>query len=126
MSEAPSHRPTDGDIWNPHQCLKRMGHDADLLSNMIDYFQEDAPELLNKLSSTLKEGDCKEATRFAHSLKGLCANYDATEAIDAALKVEEACREQNASAAQTGLPLVRERIKELSVALKRWQALHQS
>lgn len=103
-----------------------MGEDIGLLTNMIDYFQEDAPELLSKLAAALEENDGQEATRFAHSLKGMCAIYEATAAVDTALQIEENCRESDLTSARNSLPTLHKQIDELSVALKAWQKDQQS
>jgi HPt (histidine-containing phosphotransfer) domain-containing protein len=65
-----------------------MGGDAELLSTMVDYFVEDSPLLLLQLKTLIDAGDAAEASRIAHSLKGLCANFEAEAATEACASVE--------------------------------------
>lgn len=109
-------------LWYPDRALKRMGGDEGLLVNLIGYFHEDAPDLLKKLSAAIDQSDAEEATRFAHSLKGLCANYEAKVAVQRAQEVEDCCREGAMAAAKGQLDDLRQRVDELGVALKTWQS----
>lgn len=101
-----------------------MGGDEGLLVNLIGYFREDAPEMLRKLSSAIEKGEAEQASRFAHSLKGLAANYDACFATDLAQEVETSCRQGDLSAAAASLNSLRQRVDELKVALEQWQSDH--
>ncbi len=109
-------------LWYPDRALKRMGGDKSLLVNLITYFQEDAPDLLQKLSAAIEHNNPEEATRFAHSLKGLCANFEANTAVEQSQDVENHCREGNLAAAKERLDGLRQRVDELEVALEAWQS----
>jgi two-component system sensor histidine kinase/response regulator len=109
------------DLWNPTVALRRMGADADLLASMVDYFLEDCPALLEELKQRLEAADESEATRVVHSLKGLCANFEAEAATRAAASVEAACiASQLDEASGLVLPLT-EQLRELSLALTVWK-----
>lgn len=108
-------------LWHPENTLQRMGDDVGLLSNMIDYFVEDAPDLLSKLSSALNEADSGLATRYAHSLKGLMSNYDATAAVEEAKQVEDLCRKNRPAEAANFIDSLGLKIEQLSSALQAWQ-----
>jgi two-component system, sensor histidine kinase and response regulator len=67
-------------------ALNRMGGDRALLLDMAGFFLQDAPALLHTIQRN-RIGD--EATRAAHSLRGLAANFGATSVMQAAAKIED-------------------------------------
>lgn len=107
-------------IWNPDVALKRMDNDRELLASLVEYFIEDSPVLLNELPLAISRTDSLEAVRAAHSIKGLCANFEATDAVSAAHQLEKACREEQFDLATRLLPTLHNRIDELRVALQEW------
>lgn len=110
----------EAEIWHVETALKRLGDDHELLRNMIEYFLEDAPELLGQLPELLESGNWDEATRTAHSLKGLCSNFEAVTVTETARELEHACRAQQDDVAQTLLPVLQEQVAELQTALTKW------
>ena len=108
------------DIWNPDVALKRMDNDLGLLTALVEYFFEDAPVLMNELPLAISRTDSPEATRAAHSIKGLCANFEATDAIVLAHQIEKACRQSEFDVATRLLPSLHKRIDELRGALVDW------
>jgi len=113
-------------IWNPVVALKRMDNDRGLLASLVEYFFEDTPVLLNELPLAILRTDAPEATRAAHSIKGLCANFEAIDAISSAHQMEKACREGNFDLASRLLPLLHKRIDELRVSLAEWTTAQES
>ena len=107
-------------IWNPDVALKRMDNDRELLASLVDYFFEDSPVLLGQIPLAISKTDSAEATRAAHSIKGLCANFEATDAISSAHQVEKACREGQFDLATGLLPALHKHIAELRVSLAEW------
>lgn len=93
--------PVDADA-----ALKRLGGDVRLLRDLIGFFLEDAPGLLEMLDSSLGSGDLDEAARAAHTLKGSAANFGAEAAVTSAAAVERAARQSDL-----------DRAKELSAEL---------
>jgi two-component system sensor histidine kinase/response regulator len=113
-----------GDLWNPAVALRRMGADTDLLSSMVDYFLEDCPSLVQELKERIKAGDETEASRVVHSLKGLCANFEAGLATRAAALVEAACIANQLEEASVLLLPLTEQLRDLSQALTAWKDLN--
>lgn len=113
-------------IWNPDVALKRMDNDRELLASLVDYFFEDAPVLLGELPLAISRTDSPEATRAAHSIKGLCANFEATDAISSAHQIEKACREGKFDLATRLLPTLHKHIDELRVSLADWTKTQES
>ncbi len=113
--------PTFREPWQPAVALRRMGDDKGLLCSMVEYFLEDSPVLLQQLHELIATGDSGEASRVAHSLKGLCANFEADAAIRVAGLTEIACREGKFIDAASLLHSLNDEIRTLSPSLESWQ-----
>lgn len=95
----------DSDFWMPEACaskvldldvaLERMGGDREILAVMKVAFQEDAPLLLQELEDALSLGDEAVVARAAHSLKGLASNFEATQLMNAASRLEKEITSQS-------------------------------
>ncbi|MCA9056117.1 MAG: response regulator, partial [Planctomycetaceae bacterium] len=83
---------TEPPVLDIAQALARLGGDREILSEMADFFRVDVPQLYQTLQNSLMDDDLEEATRAAHSIKGLAANFDALMLRDTTAKIEEACR----------------------------------
>jgi two-component system, sensor histidine kinase and response regulator len=108
-------------FWDPEAALRRMGDDRELLCDMIDYFHQDSPSLLRQLGELIEAGAASESSRIAHSLRGLCANFDATAAIRVAADTETACRAGKFTDAAAQLNFLHGEIAKLSKSLTIWQ-----
>ncbi|MDX1963681.1 MAG: response regulator [Pirellulales bacterium] len=64
-------------IINIPASLDRLGGDQQLLGNLITFFYEDFPGLLDEMRGAVRRHDWVRAHRAAHSLKGLVANFGA-------------------------------------------------
>ena len=109
------------EFWKPDVALRRMGGDIELLSSMVDYFLEDSPTLLAELQQLVHDGNSAEAARVAHSLKGLCANFEAADATQAGSEMESVCMSGMLSDAEQLLPQLTEKFAKLSRELGDWQ-----
>ena len=89
---------------NRHGALQRLGGDVDLLADMIGFFIEDVPALLETARNTLESEDLPELRRAAHSIKGLAANLGAATAIDSARAVEDAAKVNDLRRARDLMP----------------------
>lgn len=111
-------------LWNPDVALRRMGADTELLHTMVDYFLEDSLLLLQELRRRIDAGDAAEASRIAHSLKGLCSNFEAKAATRAGAAVEAACMAATLAEASSLIPALTEQLSLLSHALMEWKESH--
>ncbi len=98
--------------------LQRLGNDRQLLKDMANFYVEDVPTLISELRSALETGDIELATRSAHSLKGLSANFEARFAVEAALAVETAARAGDLAQASGGRENLEHEIGRVVEALK--------
>jgi CheY-like chemotaxis protein len=70
-------------------ALRRLGGDETLFRDVVRLFDQDAPELLQRIRTSIHEDKAEELQRAAHSLKGLAANFGAKDAIDSAYRLEQ-------------------------------------
>ncbi|WP_169977316.1 hybrid sensor histidine kinase/response regulator [Tautonia rosea] len=80
-------------VYHRQAALKRLGGDEELFRDMIGFFLEDFPELLDQLRRGLLSDDARVVERAAHSLKGLTASCGSGPARKAAGRVEQIGRE---------------------------------
>ena len=85
--------PLDEPIYDRTATLKRLGGSEELFRDLIGFFLEDAPGLLEQLRAGLLNDDPAAVERAAHSLKGLVANCGGLPASAAAARVETIGRE---------------------------------
>jgi CheY-like chemotaxis protein len=72
--------------------MKRLGGDEELFREFIEVFMEDAPRLLEMLSTAIPRQKWDVAVRAAHSLRGLAANFSATSVLELASALEQAAQ----------------------------------
>ena len=109
-------------IWNPDTSLARMAGDRSLLAKMISFFLEDSESLLKGLEAAFGARDFPECCRSAHSLKGLCLNFDAFACVDLAAALESNCRSNHDAIDATDLIKLRGEIERLRRKLAEWTA----
>jgi len=71
-------------------ALSRLDGDEDLLVDLIGFFLEDSPRLMDELQAAAKNNNANEVKMAAHSLKGLIAGCGGVRAAEAAKRVEHA------------------------------------
>ncbi len=99
-------------------ALERLGGDRDLLRHMVRLFFEDFPELLDRIDTMAEQNEPAEVQRAAHSLKGLCANFDGRPAVAAALAVEDAASAKDMNQVRRRVPQLKAEVRRLEEALK--------
>ncbi len=124
----PARRPVDDSIpadveasatYDLQAALRRLGNRPSLLQDMIGFFLEDAPVLLAEIHQGLSTADAASTCRAAHSLKGLAANFDATETTSAALGVEQFAQQGQWDEVRPLLTKLEHETTQLIAALKR-------
>jgi HPt (histidine-containing phosphotransfer) domain-containing protein len=79
---------------NLKSALERLGGDEELLDDLIGFYLEDYPSLIQTIDESLAAGDSALVERAAHSLKSLAANFDATRCNELAQNIESAAKKQ--------------------------------
>lgn len=107
-------------MWDPDTALRRMGGDHSLLSKMIAFFIEDSETLLVSLEGAFDLGQFEESARAAHSLKGLCLNFDAFASAEMAEFVESRCYSIDDRVTRIQIQSLRESVQHLRSHLLEW------
>lgn len=97
---------------NLDEALMRVEGDRELLGEMAGVFLEEYPMLLVTMQDALSHGNAQTLTFAVHTLKGSVANFAATNAFEAALKLEKIARQGN-------LPQAKAALAELEAELAR-------
>lgn len=79
-----------GAILDVDGTLARFGGDRHLFHDIIGFFLEDAPPLMEDLHAAVQQSDAVRVRSAAHALKGLCAGCGGVRAAQAAQRVENA------------------------------------
>src|SRR5262249_58589383 len=94
-----------------------MGGDHELLHQIVEFFQEDAPEYLSRLHSAVEGGDPERVLHAAHSLHGLVVTFGAEAASLAALRLEDIGRSGDLSSVDEAVGALEDEISRLQTAL---------
>ncbi len=88
-------------------ALERLGGDRALLAELAGLFLEEGPRLLAEAEGSLARGDAPALQNAAHQLKGLFAQFCATQAREAAWELELEARRADLVAARPRLEALR-------------------
>ena len=108
----------DRAIVDREGALKRMGGDERLFQDMVQFFIEDAPGLLAEMETANRAGDADSVARAAHSLKGLAANFGATDAIAAAQTLEKEVKASGLAGTDAAFTNMHHEMQRLLTALE--------
>ena len=75
-------------------ALSRVGGDLELLREIAVLFLDECPRALLEIHQALLREDAAKLENAAHSLKGSVANFGASAAVAAALRLEQMGRAQ--------------------------------
>jgi len=91
---------------------------SQMVTELVQVFLEDAPQLLETLRSALATGDLEEAQRTAHTLKGTSATLGATRLSELSAKLEVSIRTDQFENLQTMLSRVEAEYERVKPALQ--------
>ena len=106
----------DDDSLNALRNLAADGDEA-FFQELVDLFLADALVRVNDLDRTLATGQAGDFTRAAHSIKGACANFGATELGHISEEIETFGRVGNLPGAAPCLPRLRLELARVRLAL---------
>lgn len=110
-------RPHDA-AFDYDRSLARLGGNPDLFAEIVVLFLEDAPQLLKRARDGLVQQNLSELERAAHSLKGLSVNFDATQLVSAASRLEQMARARDLERAAACLPELEREFARLQTELQ--------
>jgi CheY-like chemotaxis protein/HPt (histidine-containing phosphotransfer) domain-containing protein len=112
----------DGRTADFDLALARLDGNRKLLADMIGFFREDAPQLLNEIESAIAHGDVARVKRAAHSMKGLAASFEAERVISHARKIERLAETAQLEEITASLSDFRAAISELEAAFVEFES----
>lgn len=89
--------------FTPDALIEKIGGDLELALELLQAYYEDAPVRLESLVRAVEGGDCEEASRLAHSLKGMSGVIRAREISELALSMEVSGRKGNMDAVRKSM-----------------------
>ena len=98
-------------------ALRRLAGDEELFRDLVRFFFEDYPGLLEQLRRGVSSGDGESVERAAHRVRGLVSNFDDECPMEAALRLEKSGRSRDLEAAQTDLAELEKGVRHLADAL---------
>lgn len=101
-------------------ALKNLQAEGDegFVREIIELFLEDAVKRMSDLDATLAAGRGPEFTRAAHSIKGACANFGATDLAKLCAQIEAMGREGRLAETAPLLPKLRREFERVRLALE--------
>lgn len=112
-------------MFDADATLKRLGNDRQLFADLLEFFLEDYPALMDRVRQGLQGRDLADAALAAHSLKGLAANFDAHEVVGAAAVMEKTGYDGDLQAANQAMPGLEREVSRLRDALIEYRNQHQ-
>jgi PAS domain S-box-containing protein len=103
-------------LIDPAIVLSGCASDAALLADMIQVFEEDAPELLARVEAAVRSSDAEQLRTSAHSLRGLVSSFS-TIAAKAAQALEQLGSEGGAGKAAEQYQILNNAVQELRTIL---------
>ena len=79
-------------LFDKNRFLQSLAGDMELARELLSAFLEDSPERSDSLGEALAQGDGDQASKLAHSLKGMCGVVRSTEIANLALGMEESAK----------------------------------
>lgn len=102
-------------------ALNRLRGDRKLLKELIGFFLEDYDRALADIHRAADKGNTRELQLAAHNLKGLAANFDAQDVIDATTAIELHAKEDDVPCAINLLSTLDDSVTRLVDELKQHQ-----
>jgi HPt (histidine-containing phosphotransfer) domain-containing protein len=108
----------DRKISDLKAALKRMGGNVTILQQLVEYYREDVPPLIERLRAGIAANNPAEIQQAAHSIKGLVVNFDADSSARAALQLEQMARSRDLIKAPHALDALEKEIARLNADLE--------
>ncbi|HVW36380.1 MAG TPA: response regulator, partial [Pirellulales bacterium] len=98
-------------------ALDRLQGDRKLLEEIVDVFRDECPRLLAQARQAIAENDAAQLRLAAHTLKGALVNFAATDAVDAARRLELIGKQGSLADAPQALADLERQLERLQPAL---------
>jgi two-component system sensor histidine kinase/response regulator len=98
--------------------MERLDGDLELISELVQIFLEDAPQLVEELGTAIARGDATQVNRSAHSLKGSASNFSAGPVVASASRLEQIGKLGDLSLAEAEFETLEANLRALEQDLK--------
>jgi HPt (histidine-containing phosphotransfer) domain-containing protein len=95
--------------------------DPAFLRELIDVFLEDVPKRLEELDKSLANNDASLLTRAAHTIKGSCSNFGATNLARISQEMEKQGKAGDFAGAAATLPALKAEFALVTQALQQYR-----
>jgi CheY-like chemotaxis protein/HPt (histidine-containing phosphotransfer) domain-containing protein len=113
---APDAHDANATLLDPAILLSACAGDAALLADMIQLFEEEAPQLLARVEAAVRSADAERLRTAAHSLRGLVSSFS-TRAAKAAQVLEQLGSEGRAGESAEQYQDLNQAVQELRTIL---------
>ncbi|MFO7885235.1 MAG: response regulator [Desulfobacteraceae bacterium] len=93
--KAPSGRHKSVVVYDEKKMLERFDHNQDLIQTVVDSFNQEAPELVDRLIKATDKTDDMLIRDICHALKGCAANAGALDILETAREMEKLIKSDN-------------------------------
>jgi two-component system sensor histidine kinase/response regulator len=123
----PRPRLTSGDLnvadqpdssFDRADLMQRLDDDLELISELVQIFLEDAPQLVEELGAAIARGDAVQVNRSAHSLKGSASNFSAGPVVASASRLEQMGKAGDLDLAAIEFETLEANLRALEIDLK--------
>ena len=114
---SPPSGPRAETIFDPQGALAAIDGDRDILAQMVQWFLEQSPKLMDEVRNAASQNDHQALAAAAHKLKAQVGSFGAQNAYDAAARLEELATEQDPGGWKDALPAVEAAVAKLRSAL---------
>jgi signal transduction histidine kinase/DNA-binding response OmpR family regulator/HPt (histidine-containing phosphotransfer) domain-containing protein len=114
-----SSAPTNGTVINWSAALANVGGDESLLAELVQIYLDESPKWLQAIRESISKEDSSQMYRSAHTLRGALQTLGAESVATAARDLELIGRQGTVANAEPALELLRERMDQLTVLIKR-------
>lgn len=105
-------------LFDHEGTLRRLGGDAGLYKDLVGFFLEDSVELFRQLQVATAGESVIATERASHSLRGICANFGAGEAINLCWMIERRAGIGNWCEVHTAQSQLEDALDRLRTALR--------
>ncbi|HEV2493064.1 MAG TPA: ATP-binding protein [Terriglobia bacterium] len=105
------------EVLDRNGALERVEGDSVLLGELASLFVSDCPKMRSSIREALERHDPEALARAAHTVKGSVANFVASKAFEASLKLEQIGRRGDLTPAGDAAASLDEALEELCQAL---------
>jgi HPt (histidine-containing phosphotransfer) domain-containing protein len=108
--------------FDPSEILARVEGDLELLAELVEIFDGEAPQRLSEIRRCMEVGDANGLERAAHALRGSVASFGAHPAAQAAHALEIRGRDGAFAGAEVHVAELAHELSRLQIALASFTA----